>query len=499
MNLSILLIPLLLFLANFFLKSFPRLIKNFLPKGDTFTHLYLAKLIRQNKKIPKTLPHWLVDNYYHAPFAYPFLLHLILALFPTRWIEKYERFIGPFISSCDVLIIYLFASIWLPYYWTGLVASLYILAPLNFPDDISLTPRPLGKLLVNIAILFGIIFSLNQGSNILFFTIAIISGSAVFLSHKFSSQAWLFAIFFIFIGTNLNIKIFGIIATTSLILYIPFKKFYFNKILPDHFNALHWNYENIKNKIKTQYTSYKITTKTVVSEYIYNPFFLLLIIFFVQDISFFLENPLHKLLLFWAFGLQLIAYLVKYPKKLRFLGEGARYKYYNIFPIVFLITAYISSHLTITNLVLLIVSIIVSVLCLGYIIKNKILSPANLLEDKQLKIICQKLKKLSGDNVWEMGCIPPSIVMYLSNKKVLACLHLGTYFKELNLFPEKNIPHFYSYIINKYQINYLLIDENCTSRNYKQMYKELKKFDSYKKIAEDGRYYILEIIHHKLK
>ena len=486
--------PCVLFLANFLLKSSPRLIKNFLPKGDTFTHLYITRLIHRTKKIPKTLPHWLIDDCYRAPFAYPFLMHLALALLPTQWLEKHEKFIGPFISSCDILIIYLFSTIWLSSYWAALLTFFYIITPINFPADISFTTRPFGKFLINIAILSAIILCLNQEIKILFLVLSVISGVAIFLSHKFSSQVWLFSILLILVATNFNLKIFSIIAGVFFMLLIPFRKIYFKTILTDHINTLRWHYENTKNKVKVFYTSYRITIKTLIGEYIYNPFFPLFIIFFIQDINFFLGNPLYKLLLFWAFGLQLVVYLVKYPKKLRFLGEGARYKYYNIFPIVFLVTVYISYHWTIANIILLFVSIIVSIASCGYIIKNRILSSVDLSADKQLKVICQKLKKLSGDNVWEMGCIPPAIVMYLSNKKVLACLHSGTCLKEPNLFPEKRISHFHSYVIYKYKINYLLIDKTCRARDYSQMYEELNEIGSYKKVAEEGRYYILKII-----
>lgn len=472
------LISAFLFISNFVFKIFPRITKN-IWSTDTFTELYIIKLIKKNRNLPEYSPAHLIDRYHNAPFATPFLTHLILSVFSLKCLEKHEKLIGPFISSLTIVVIYAFTSLWLSPGLAFGIALISIIAPINFWDDLFLTARPFGFLFVNLAILSLITFYLSRSP--LFLAVAVITGTGVFLLHKFSTQAFLVSLLAILIATGFELKTLMIPLIILIILFWPLRKFYIKRILNNHFNVLKWHWRNMKKGLRKYATP--VTFKSLIKNFANNPFFALLAVFIIQNPDFFLDNKIYRIMLLWALIPEIAACLTKYVKNLGFLGEGRRYRGYNIFPIAFLVIAFWGQNQNPLNTALLITVVIFSLLSIGRIFKTGVLGQKNILND-DLKKICRRLKSLPKENVWPIGYGVAPAVMYLTEKNVPIALHGASLLKEPPPLPLR--VRFYD-TINRFKINYLLIDKRRP--DIKDIY-----LGDYKKIAEEGNYRLLEII-----
>lgn len=331
------LIPLLTILFE----SYPRFLNRKFGV-DIWTHLLYLKEYHRQKGIPKNIENGFLVS---GDYDYPPIFILILSKFPLKLVERYEFLFSPFFDSLLILTIF-FVS----YLLSGnillalLTQVIYILTPIIVLENSSATPRSLGYTLFSV--LYLSLFFYLQTPSILLLSVAIFCGSLIFLSHRFTTQGFLFfSIFFTIIEKNL---LFVEVFALSLILAIIFSKGFYLKVLKGHLGNLYFWYKNSKyrfyHQVKGSYKEHK-TQDFIFKLYnqflkfppfvlaITNPWtlFVFYMALFNIPIDPFLGNLLLVSLLFYS-----LALLTTWLEPLRFLGEGQRYLELSAFPTAFL-------------------------------------------------------------------------------------------------------------------------------------------------------------------
>ena len=404
---------------------------------------------------------------------------MILALFPVHLIEQNERFIGSLVSSLDVLVVYGFVLILhQPLQVALYTAVLYSIAPIVFRAVSHLTPRIFGVLFVNIALACIVAFNLDPGW--MFLVVSIIIGTGIFMLHKFTAQAFLIGALSIFIAADQKIAMLAILGLIFLLLAIPLRSLYFKRILRDHIAIWKWHYHRPRELPANR-------IRLLLGEVVNTPLIVSLVAFFVYDSNFFLSSPLYQMLFAWAVGLYLTAWATKYIARLRFLGEGDRYKYYTAFPTAFLTVSYWYHNPSSWALALLVGLGFLSLVGMArefiLLMKDRSNSVESL---RDVKALSGQLRNMPKDNVYSLGGHSLQ-VLWWSGKKVLGALNAEAFSREPDIFGVSVLRKPHTYIISKFHINYIFVDDNFFDRAQADL-------GPYKEIAREGHCHLLEVL-----
>lgn len=342
---------------------------------DVWTHLLYLKEFKKKNRIPNEISgNFLVSGQYDYPPAFI----LILSRFPFRLVEKYEFLFSPFFDSIHlVLIFFLTFAITHNLYFALVVQFIYTVSPIIIIENSSATPRSLGYTLFTITFMSA--FAYHGSGNLFFIFLSVVSGVLIFLSHRFTSQGFLF--FSIGFSVIFLSPIYIGIFVLSLALTIIFSGRLYLRVLKGHIGNLIFWYKNIKyrfyHQIKGQLTTEKHTDFVfrVYNQFLKFPPFILLITNPWSSIWFyfmFFGLPMDDIsmkFVWWITISYILALVTIWIPKLRFLGEGQRYLELSAFPAAFLSTKVFFDWVVIkgNNLVGLIY-IIIAGLCLLTII-----------------------------------------------------------------------------------------------------------------------------------
>lgn len=328
-------------ILTFIFEAYPRFLNRKFGV-DIWTHLLYLKEYKRQKKLSFAIKgNFLVEGKYD----YPPIFILILSKFPLKLVEKYEFIFSPFFDSLFLIIIF-----FMSFYLTNNIAIsvltqiIYSLTPIMILENSSATPRSLGYSLFTV--LFISLFLFIQNHQIILLFIAIVCGALIFLSHRFTTQGYLFfSLFFTILEKNL---IYLEVFILTFILAIIFSKGFYLNVLRGHIGNLIFWQKNIRyrfaHQVKGNYKKHK--TEDFIFK-LYNQF--LKFPPFVLEITnpwaptaicalFFLDqiDPLMFKLILWVLFSYVLALLTIWIPKLRFLGEGQRYLELSGFPTAFL-------------------------------------------------------------------------------------------------------------------------------------------------------------------
>lgn len=332
---------LLLPVAAFLFESYPRFLNRKFGV-DVWTHLLYLREYHRQKGIPKKITRGFIIS---GTYDYPPAFILILSKFPFKMVEKYEFLFSPFFDSVHILLIYILAFQITGNIYISLVAQLlYVLTPIIILENSSATPRSLGYLLFTST--FMLLFAYMNLNSIWYLFFAVLSGSMIFLSHRFTAQGFLFFSIFFSIYDRSYIYIMTFIL--SFISAVVFSKGFYLKVLKGHLGNLRFWYKNIDyryaHQVKGTYKQHK--TKDVIFKF-YNQFlkfppFVLtitnpwtLVVIFILFFNYPNLN-IYQYLLWWVIFSYILAMLTTSIPNLRFLGEGQRYLELSAFPAAFL-------------------------------------------------------------------------------------------------------------------------------------------------------------------
>lgn len=331
--------------AAFIFESYPRFVNR--EYGvDIWTHLIYLKEFKKQKKMPVNMKNGFI---FSGDYDYPPVFMWILSKLPFRLVEKYEFLFSPFFDSIHLILIFLFAyMLTSSIYIAFLTQALYVLTPIIILENSSATPRSLGYTLFTI-VMMSIFFYQNSG-NMWLLILAIVSGALIFLTHRFTTQGFLF--FAIIFGVLEKSLLFPSIFLVSFVLALVFSKGFYWKVLNGHLGNLMFWKKNIEHRYahqvkgnlspkKTKDFIFRIYTQFLkfppfVLE-ITNPWILFTLIFILFNLN---DNFIISSFVLWitiSYGLAIATMWIPF---LRFLGEGQRYLELSAFPTAF-IAAYV--------------------------------------------------------------------------------------------------------------------------------------------------------------
>jgi len=154
---------------------------------DSWFHLHSARIIRRTRRLPQVVPEYILGGQWDYPPLFPALL----ALIPERALMRVERFIAPLVGSVLPVAAFAMAGFLTHSIWMAMAAGcVAALDPLSITQTITLTPRPLGALLLSAAVVAAIAYR-NTGEALWLFA-AVAMSALVFLAHRMSSQTLVF-------------------------------------------------------------------------------------------------------------------------------------------------------------------------------------------------------------------------------------------------------------------------------------------------------------------
>lgn len=328
-------------LAAFIFESYPRILNRKFGV-DVWTHLLYLKEYHRQKGIPKKIEKGFIIS---GTYDYPPAFILLLSRFPFRLVEKYEFFFSPFFDAIHINLIYIIVFQMSGNILLALTTQLiYILTPIIILENSSATPRSLGYLLFTST--FMLIFSYTQLLSNWYLVLALLSGSLIFLSHRFTAQGFLFfSIFFSIYEKNI---LFFTVFLSSFILAIILSKGFYLRVLYGHIGNLIFWYKNVRYRFAHQVKGIigNQTNKDIIFR-LYNlflkfpPFVLTItnpwtLTIFYMWIRNYPEKLLDQRFLYWVMFSYLLAILTTWIPQLRFLGEGQRYLELSAFPTAYL-------------------------------------------------------------------------------------------------------------------------------------------------------------------
>lgn len=334
-------IPLAVF--AFVFESYPRFI-NRKYGVDIWTHLLYLKEYHKQKGIPKKIENgFIVPGNYDYPPAFIF----ILSKFPFKIVEKYEFLFSPFFDSIHLIIIFILSYLITSSILIALTTQIiYILTPIIILENSSATPRSLGYTLFTVVMVSLTFFQKEQSYWLL--AVSVISGSLIFLTHRFTTQGFLF--FSIIFGIIEKSILFPSVFLISFIVAASLSKGFYFKVLKGHIGNLLFWYKNIKYRYAHQVIGSLSARNTkdfifkIYTQFLKFPPFVLEItnpwLLFVLAYPYFVssDNKIIQLMILWVIISYILALSTMWIPKLRFLGEGQRYLELSAFP-----TALISS------------------------------------------------------------------------------------------------------------------------------------------------------------
>lgn len=421
---------LLLIALTFILRVSPSFMRKDVYLIDHFFHLLYARKIRRNKfRYPKYFENFIIKK---DPLAYPFLFHYFLALFPVTWRENASYYLSGLIDSIQVLLLGLFMFYFLPSINIELPAYVIYLACLTFATypilmrvgderNAAASARPLGELFFLFSILSTSLYLLH--SSFIFFILAILFGSFVLLTSKFGAQAFYF-VFFICSLFFLDL-VFILITASSFLLAVVISYGGYLRVFRGHIahSFMHNKIGFFKGRKKTGILEllnlfikrpgeaveavYKLPG---VSIFIFSPFLILIIYFYLHDFSIIQANLFLKFYFSWTIATVILVFFTSFGKA-RCFGEAERYADYSVFAISLIVPLFIylyhnEIHMWIIFIVILLCHLILYGIYLYVWLK---VFPSGAYNSQ----VCKKLNEFAPTNV---ACIPVNMSYELAYK-----------------------------------------------------------------------------------
>lgn len=187
--------------------------------GDAIFHVKVAQDIRQNgHQIPDKISQVATTG----DFSYPYLMHWILSFLPKRYLMIVERFFSPVSETAFFGVILLLLPLDILTVEQAILVCLILIVTPHFmrPDmahSIGMSARKPGLILTTITVLFFLQWI--EVATPSYLMISFVSGTAIFLTSKFSVQAYLFVSIALSIAVSVYAGLLFVLTLGSAILF----------------------------------------------------------------------------------------------------------------------------------------------------------------------------------------------------------------------------------------------------------------------------------------
>lgn len=476
-------------LIAFLFESYPRFINRYCGV-DIWTHLLYLKEYRRQKGIPKKIEKgFLVPGTYDYPPAFI----TILSKFPFKVVERYEFLFSPFFDAIQLIIIFILSYAFTQNILLAFATQLlYLLTPIIVLENSSATPRSLGYVLFTLVFVSMFFFEMNH--NLSYVLFAILAGSFIFLSHRFTTQSFLFfsLIFSIIHFTPWYLIVFIV----SFVLALIISRGFYLTVLSGHLGNLRFWRKIITYRFAHQVRGTSNQHKTndfvfrLYNQFLRLPPFVLAITnpWTLAALYFYFFMPSKNLMIVGFEELVLFSYLLAlatiWIPPLRFLGEGQRYLELSAFPAALLSvmllnqlqkTPYFQTILIIYGIVCLCALATILVIQRKAIINDKLrtLTPALLQMFAYLKSLKTKPRLL---------CLPHQITtntIYHTDCPVFVNADYTNIEKIADVYPYMKKP--VRRIMKDHKLDAILLNEDYAELSELKLgkHKIIKQFDNY--------------------
>lgn len=445
---------------------------------DTWYYLASAEAIRRQKRLPISLPQYLL----HDPReSYPAVFPLFLAALPPRLLRSYFWLLSPLIDAAHLLLLYLLAfRLTDSVLAAGTAGLIYAVTPQLISETRNLNGRAFASLLQTVTMLIllrSIIPSvaptswLSGQGQIVVWVIGVVFVALLYNTHTSTTIAFLVSVATISL-------VFGerrLIAAglLGLPVAIVLSRGYYLRVIQNHLYAFQFWLKNVGYTRAHQVQDsplfgggpprrgraatglYRSTVQLALRVLGENPFILAMLVTPIPN------NVWAKHMYWWAVAILIWSLLTTFGGPLRILGPGFHYMKTSVFPTAYVLSVAVNIQegtFSVVGLALLI-SVIASFAALAYFYRvmatreteHTAQTPPDLAE------AAMYLRRLPGRNVLVLPSMYADYVAYNADKAVVWGGHSGNLSRFSEFYPVLRKP--IEYFVDTYAIDYLVLDD----------------------------------------
>ncbi len=443
---------------------------------DTWYYLASAEAIRRQKRLPISLPQYLLQD---DKESYPAVFPLFLAALPQAWLQRNFWLVSPLIDSLQLVLLYLLAFRLTDSVLAAAIAGLiYAVTPQLISETRNLNGRAFASLLQTVAmvtLLRSLIPSegataIVMPSSTTLWWIAVVLIAVLYNTHTSTTIALLVSV------ATLSV-VFGdwryvLAGVLGLPLALIVSGGYYLRVIGNHLHAARFWLRNVhltrahqiadspvlgqqngtRHSARGLYRSPLSLLVRILGE---NPFVLAMLVTPVP------RNTWAEHMYWWAVSILLWAVLTTFGGPLRILGPGFHYMKASVFPTAYTLAVTVNIQeggFSLFGLVLLL-SVIASFAALAYFYRlmNRRTTEHTAQTPPDLAKAAAYLRGLPGRNVLVLPTMYADYIAYAADKAVLWGGHSGDLTRLEEFFPVVRRP--LPYFIERYAIEYAVLDQ----------------------------------------
>jgi hypothetical protein len=473
---------------------------------DTWYYLASADAIRRQKRLPISLPQYLLHE---ESESYPAVFPVFLALISPSWLRSYFWLLSPIIDAVHLLLLYLLSFRLTDSVLAAATAGLiYAVTPQLISETRNLNGRAFASLLMTVAMLAllrSVIPSegplaglLGPGGRALW-VVAVLLIAILYNTHTSTTIALLVSL------ATLSV-VFGelrfiLAGAMGLPVAIVISGGYYLRVIANHLHAARFWLRNVqytrahqvndspllgtrtagKADSKGLYRSRLLLGLRVLGE---NPFILAMLVTQIPN------NVWAAHMYWWAVAILVWAVLTTFGGPLRILGPGFHYMKTSVFPTAYTLAVAVNVQEGAVSLVGLtvLISIIASFAALAYFYRvmarreteHTAQTPPDLAE------AAAHLRTLPGQRVLVLPSMYADFVCYNAEKAVVWGGHSGDLSKFEEFYPVLRKP--LQYFVERYGVDYLILDHAYVTPE------RLRIVDSVAQLERHGSFGLYEFV-----
>jgi hypothetical protein len=443
---------------------------------DTWYYLAFADAFRKRKRLPVSLPQYLLHD---KTESYPAVFPMFLALLSPKWLHSYFWLVSPIIDSVQLLLLYLLSfRLTDSVLAAGTAGLIYAVTPQLISETRNLNGRAFASLLQTIAMLV-LMRSVIPGT-----------GPSSLFSGEGDQTLWIVGVLLVALlyntHTSTTIAFLVSVATLSVvfnepryilagILGLPIAVLisggYYLRVIRNHLSAARFWMRNVQftraHQIEDSplfrgadgmavarhglYRSNLALGARVLGE---NPFILAMLVTPIP------QNTWAEHMYWWAVAILVWSLLTTFGGPLRILGPGFHYMKNSVFPTAYTLAVAVNMQEGAVSLVGLavLISLVASFAALAYFYRvmarreteHTAQTPPALAE------AAGYLKTLPGERALVLPSMYADFVSYQGRKAVVWGGHSGDLTRFEEFYPVLRKP--LEYFITRYQVDYLVLD-----------------------------------------
>src|SRR5207302_466626 len=448
---------------------------------DTWSYLASAEALRAQKRLPISLPQYLLHD---EKESYPPVFPLFLALLPRDWLRSYFWLVSPIIDAVHLLLLYFLAfRLTDSVLAAGTAGLIYAVTPQLISETRNLNGRAFASLLQTITMLVLLRSAIPSAGPSAFLTgpgdyglwiVGVVLVAILYNTHTSTTIAFLVSI------TTLSVM-FGerrllLAGVVGLPIAVLISGGYYLRVIRNHLYAARFWIRNVNYTrahqvddsplFSTQNGSgtprlglYRSPLQLGVRVLGENPFILAMLVTPVPD------NVWAAHMYWWAVAILAWAFLTTFGGPLRILGPGFHYMKTSVFPTAYVLSVTVNLQQGALSAVglALVISILASFAALAYFYRvmarreteHTAQTPPDLAEAATF------LRSLPGSRVLVLPTMYSDFVAYAAGKAVVWGGHSGDLSRFEEFYPVLRKP--LEYFVHRYAVDYIVLDNTYVS------------------------------------